>query len=271
MQQIDLLKDFPARRWALIFILAHLFFWTAVPALVRYNLPLDAIEGTLWGQQMQWGYDKNPFMNAWLTELAVTLGGRSEWIIYFFSQLSVAICFMCVWLLAKKMLPAVYALIAVMVLEGVQYYHLHAIDFNDNTLELSTWALTIYFFYLALRTRTLRSWLLTGVFAALAMMVKYYTAVLLAAMALFLFADKNNRAVLRTAPPYIGWLVFLAIILPHVLWLFKHEFITITYVFQRAGSVPSWTNHFFSCAICLAGGDYVFADGVFVLFVCSLD
>lgn len=245
MQQVDLVKSFPAQRWITIFILTHLVLWTLVPILVRYNLPLDAIEGTLWGHQLELGYDKNPFLNAWLTALAVQAGGASGWMIYFFSQLSVAICFLAVWLLAKEIVPPTLALVAVMLLEGIQYYTFHAIDFNDNTLELSLWALTIYFFYQALRAPTYRSWLLTGCFAALGMMAKYYTLALLAAMALFLFMYAENRKQLKTFPPYAGLLLFLAIILPHVFWLFSHEFITVTYVFQRADSIPSWTNHFF--------------------------
>lgn len=256
-------------RWASVFILVHLLCWTLAPILVRYNLPLDSIEGTLWGHQLELGYDKNPFMNAWLTALAVYLGGASGWMIYLFSQLSVAICFWCVWQLAKNMLSPAYALIAVMILEGIQYYHFHAIDFNDNTLELSLWALTSYFFYFALRTPTYRYWIFTGVFAALGMMAKYYTSALLTAMALLLLLYPEHRKQLRTFPPYVGMLVFIAIMLPHIIWLFFHEFITVTYVFQRASSAPSWTNHFFFPAQFAWQQGQAFLPAL-ILFLCVL-
>lgn len=245
MQQLDSTASFPAKRWAFVFILLHLCVWTLAPILVRFNLPLDAIEGSLWGHQLEWGYDKNPFLNGWLTALAVHLDGHAGWMIYFFSQLSVALCFLAVWGLAKEIVPPVFALIAVMILEGVQYYTFHAIDFNDNTLELSLWALTSYFFYQALRKRSTLAWICTGVFAALGMMAKYYTAALLAAMAIFLFLFKENRQQLKTLAPYIGLFLFISIMLPHIVWLFYHDFITVNYVFQRASSAPSWTNHFF--------------------------
>lgn len=134
-----------AEFWAFIFICAHLICWTLAPILVRFNLPLDSIEGSLWGHQLEWGYDKNPFLNGWLTALAIYLGGTSGWMVYLFSQVSVALCFFAVWQLAKNILTPPYGLLALMLLEGVQYYHFHAIDFNDNTLELSLWALTSYF------------------------------------------------------------------------------------------------------------------------------
>jgi 4-amino-4-deoxy-L-arabinose transferase-like glycosyltransferase len=239
------IPSFRDSRWFYVFLCVHLILWTLVPILVRNNLPLDSIEGSIWGHQLEWGYDKNPFLNGWLTALAAYLGGQSGWMIYFFSQISVVVCFWAVWKLAKNMLPPAYALIAVMLLEGVQYYNFHAIDFNDNTLELSLWALTIYFFYQALCTKSKSAWLLTGLFAAFGMMAKYYTATLLTAMVLFFFRYAENRKQLKTLSPYLSLIVFLAIILPHVIWLFFHDFITVAYVFQRASSAPHWANRFF--------------------------
>lgn len=238
-------RAFHAERWLYFFIFVHVISWTFIPFLVRYNLPLDAIEGTLWGHQLEWGYDKNPFLNAWLTALATYLGGPSGWMIYFFSQLSVAICFWIVWKLAKNILSPLYALIAVMLLEGIQYYNFHAIDFNDNTLELGLWALCIYFFYQALQSPRYFSWILTGFFAALSMMAKYYTAVLLLSMLLFLFIYPDNRKQLKTLPPYMGLLTFLVILLPHVFWLFSHDFITVKYVLKRTNSLSNWINHLY--------------------------
>src|SRR5579885_165483 len=259
-----LIKEFRTERWLLVFVFAHLILWTMVPAVVRYNLPLDSIEGTIWGHQLEWGYDKNPFLNGWLTAFATYLGGQSGWMVYLFSQLCVITCFWAVWRLASCMLPPLYALFSVMILEGIQYYNFHAIDFNDNTLELGLWALTIYYFYKALlpaensrltsgitsshstTSNKTAAWLLTGTFAGLGMMAKYYTAALLAGMALFLFSNPANRRELKTLPPYLGLGIFLVIILPHTIWLFFHDFITIRYVFERGSSGEStWTNHFF--------------------------
>src|SRR5690349_17952813 len=132
--QTKLFSPFRTERWLYIFIGLHLLLWTLVPALVRDNLPLDSIEGTIWGHQLEWGYDKNPFLNGWLTALATYLDGNKDWMVYLFSQLSVVACFWAVWQLGKKMLPATYAFIAVLILEGIQYFNFHAIDFNDNTL-----------------------------------------------------------------------------------------------------------------------------------------
>jgi hypothetical protein len=237
------LPQIQTNRWMRIFIFLHIVAWTLVPYFVRYTLPLDAMEGATWGHQLEWGYDKNPFLNGWLTALAVNLDSHSGFAVYLLSQLSVGICFWAVWLLAKKMLPPVYALVAVLLLEGIQYYNLHAIDFNDNTLELALWALTSLCFYNALKSEAKRDWLLTGLTAALGMMAKYYTAILLIPMALFLIADRSGRRAWRQPGLYLGLMVFVAVITPHVIWLFTHDFVTVNYALERISSVPMWSNH----------------------------
>lgn len=236
-------KSFQATRWLTIFIFLHIFFWTLIPSWVRYTLPMDAMEGTTWGHQLVLGYDKNPFLNAWLTRLALYLGSGSVWVIYLFSQLSVAACFWAVWKLGKKFLPPIYALIGVMLLESMQYYNLHAIDFNDNTLELGLWALTILYFYQATLKNKLSDWLLTGFFAGFSMMAKYYTAVLLIPMALFCLINPIARQRFKSPAFYLGSLLFVVIILPHTIWLFSHEFITINYALGRVSSPPTLLNH----------------------------
>jgi 4-amino-4-deoxy-L-arabinose transferase-like glycosyltransferase len=234
-----------AEIWFKSFILLHLIAWTLLAVLVRHNLPMDAIEGAIWGQHLDWGYDKNPYLNAWLTALAAYVDNHSGLMIYLFSQISVIACFWAVWQLAKLFLPPVYALVSVIILESMQYYNFHAIDFNDNTLELSLWALAIYFFYCALQTPSRLAWLFTGLFTGLGLMAKYYTGVLITCMALFLLSEKANRQKLLSPWPYAGLLIFLLITLPHVFWLPHHDYITINYVFDRAKNEYSWTNHLF--------------------------
>jgi len=232
-------------RWLALFILLHLLAWTLAPILVRHNLPMDALEGATWGHQLQWGYDKNPFMNAWLTRLALFLGGSSGWMIYLFSQISVVTGFVAIWQLAKKMVSPLFAVLSVVLLEGIQYFNFHAIDFNDNTLELSFWALTVLFFYQAITNKKLIYWCLVGLFAGLSMMVKYYTAMLLAPLFLFLIVNNNARKEFFSPRIYIGLIIFLLVITPHIIWLFAHNFVTIHYAFNRVASPPNWQNHLF--------------------------
>ncbi|MES2217295.1 MAG: glycosyltransferase family 39 protein [Pseudomonadota bacterium] len=229
--------------WLYLFISVHVIAWTLVPYLTRFTLPMDAMEGTIWGQHFQWGYDKNPFLNGWLTGLALDFADQFEWGVYLFSQLSVAICFWSVWELGKKILSPLHALIAVFLLEGVQYYNLHAIDFDDNTIELSLWALTALCLYNALQKQKLRDWLLTGCFAGLGMMTKYYTAMLLLSITLFLIFNSDARRSFYKPQFYAGLCAFLLVITPHLVWLFFHDFITVNYALERINSKSALLPH----------------------------
>ena len=240
-----LFKNIHAERWLVTFVFFHVAAWTLAPVLTRFTLPMDAMEGATWGRQLEWGYDKNPFMNGLLTALALKIDGHTGWAIYLFSQLAVAICFWAVWQLSKKILPPIYALLTVFLLEGMQYYNFHAIDFNDNTLELATWGLTILFFYQALQENKVRDWLLTGLCAGLGMMTKYYIVMLFLPMALLLCINPHGRAQFKKPGLYLGALTFLAVITPHVAWLFSHGFITLGYAVGRVSTPPSWYNHLF--------------------------
>ena len=217
---------------ALYFLVAlQILVWTILPTVLRHSLPMDAVEGYVWGQMWQFGYDRNPWLNAWLTALAIKIGG--SWLVYLFSQLSVAACFIAVWQLGKKILNLKYALIAVLLLVGIQYYNLASVDFNDNVLEIGLWMLTTLYFYSACKEHKTSAWLLTGLFAGLAMMAKYYTLVLLLSMLMFLLANKSARKNLFNASTYLGCLIFLIIILPHAWWLSNHNFATINYALIR--------------------------------------
>lgn len=251
------------------FLALHLILWTFIPFFTRFNLPMDSIEGTIWGHQLEWGYDKNPFLNGWLTAFAVHLGGSSGWMIYLFSQLSVTISFWAVWQLGKKMqLPASLTLLAILLLEGIQYYNLHAIDFNDNTLEIGLWSLIILFFYQSITHNQLKDWLLTGLFAGLALMAKYYSGILLLSLSLFLLTTPSYRHHLYNRFLYAGLCLTLLISMPHLIWLTHHDFSTVHYMFNRLDNhnVP-WSRFLFPLQFFTQQGEAFLPAGLLCLFL----
>jgi 4-amino-4-deoxy-L-arabinose transferase-like glycosyltransferase len=217
------------------FISLHLIVWTILPTLLRSTLPIDALEGFVWGNQLEWGYDRNPWLNGWLTRLAMEIGGHHGWMTYLFSQLCVVMAFWSVWQLGKKIFSPWQALIAVMMLEAIQYYTLAAVNFDDNILELGLWPLLALYFYQAVIRQNARNWVAVGIIAALALMAKYYTAIYLLSLLIFLIIDPKARCSFRQKNFYLGAIVFTIIILPHCIWLFFNHFETIRYAMYRVG------------------------------------
>lgn len=250
-----------------LFIALHVVVWTMLPTLLRHTLPMDAIEGFVWGQNLTLGYDRNPWLNAWLTRLAVDVGGHSGWLVYFLSQVSVALCFWAVWRLGKKIMHPIYALVAVLILEGIQYYTLASVDFNDNVLELGLWALTILCFYNALKAQRYRDWILTGIFAGLSLMAKYYAVMLFVPMIVFMLITAEGRASFRRGGFYLGLIIFGLIVLPHFIWMFlSNDFSTWNYALHRVDAVYSWRN----CSYCFLATQILIFLGAVLLFLVLL-
>jgi hypothetical protein len=234
------------RRYFWWFVIIHSVLWIIVPTVFRFALPHDTIEGAMWGQHLIWGYDKNPWMNAWLTRLGFEIGGTSGIGIYALSSFFVGLSFWSVWKLAQKILSPELALISVLLLEGCINYTLVPQGFNDNVIELGLWPLMFLCFYNALSHQKILDWLGVGVVAGLAIMAKYYTGIPLFIMALFLMTYKETRISFRFSGIYVGLLAFIIVIFPHFIWLIQNNFITLKYAFDRASIEPInfWTLHF---------------------------
>ena len=59
------------------FLALHFAVWTALPALLYANLPLDLIEALTYGREWKIGYDKLPPLPWWLVEIVHRLCGAA--------------------------------------------------------------------------------------------------------------------------------------------------------------------------------------------------
>ena len=223
------------RQALLIFLLLHALCWTVLPALVNPNLPIDVIEGLDWGHEWQLGYHKHPPIKPWFLEATAVLSHRSDWAFYLLSQLCVVVAFWAVWRLAKEFVSPRWALVSVLILEGIYYHNYTSPEFNVNVAELPFWALTGLFSWVALTKGRPVHWILLGLFMALGVLAKYLFGFLVLAVAVMMVAVPFFRKTFKTAGPYLAGLTAFLVVLPHLLWAANHNFITLTYGLNRAG------------------------------------
>ncbi len=218
------------------FLALHVVVWTALPTLLYPNLPLDLIEALTYGREWQLGYDKLPPLPWWLVELVYrTVGVDAAY--YALAQIAVVAAFAAVWLTARPLVGAVGALVAVLFLDGLHYFHFTAAKFNHDVIELPLWALAGYAFHAALRRGRMIHWLLLGVALGVSLWAKYFVVVLAAPLALFLLLDRDARRALATPGPWIALVVALVIMAPHLVWLVRNDFLPFAYDSPR--SAPS--------------------------------
>ncbi len=212
-----------------LFIALHTLLWTLGPWFVRNSLPHDTLESITWGLQWQWGYNKHPFLAAWLSAGVYHLFGSSEWVIYLLAQLTVSLSLIATWQLAKKILPPLHAVIATLILDGVLFYNINSFHVDPDSLQLPLWALLSLFFYQALSTQWIRYWLTVGVITALCIMTKYQIIILILPMTLFCFINTQARVSFVKPGLYLAIGLALLLLIPHASWLLHHDFITIRY------------------------------------------
>src|SRR5207244_9163580 len=143
------------------FLVLHVLVWTALPSLLYPNLPLDLIEALTYGREWQLGYDKLPPLPWWLIEVAYRVVGVDA-VYYLIAQVAVLAAFALVWMLARRLVGPMGALVAVLIVDGLHYFNFTAPKFNHDVIQLPFWELAGVSFYLGLRTRRLVHWLLLG-------------------------------------------------------------------------------------------------------------
>ena len=222
-----------------IFLATHLVIWTLVPTLTNKNLPLDTIEALAWGSNLDWGFSKHPPMSAFLVEITHMIFGSQDWSYYLLSQIFVIFSFFVVFKLSEEILQnQTLSMISVLLLEGIFFYNFTTPEFNVNVCQLPFWALTVYFSWKIFNSKTIntKNFILLGIFSAFGFLSKYlfvYLIVSIAIMFVYLIYFLKER---KFDFKYIISIeTFIILTIPHFIWLFNNDFITLTYGIERTG------------------------------------
>jgi len=224
------------------FAALHFAVWTVLPALLYANLPLDLIEALVYGREWQLGYDKLPPLPWWLIE-AVHRAFNADIAYYATAQIAVIIAFAVVFALARPLVGAAGALIAVLIVDGLHYFQYTAVKFNHDVIQLPFWALAGYAFHAALRRGGLGPWCLLGFAMGGALWAKYFVVVLAVPCVLFMLFDREARRAFATPGPWLALCVALVVAAPHIVWLFQSDFLPFAYASHRATPVRGWFDH----------------------------
>ena len=222
-----------------IFALSHLIIWTLVPSLTNTNLPLDTIEALAWGSNLDWGFNKHPPMSAFFPEVFFQIFGSQDWAYYLLSQIFVIIAFYYVFKFAYEIFrDTKLSLISVLSLASIFFYNFTTPEFNVNVCQLPFWSLVVYFSWKIYSSKEIKflDCLLVGLFAAIGFLSKYLFVYLLISIDLLfiylIFFKKTKKFDFKYL---ITIEVFIVLLVPHLIWLYNNDFITIFYGLKRTG------------------------------------
>ena len=231
-----------------IFVLSHLLIWTVVPTITNKNLPLDVIEALAWGSNLDWGFNKHPPGSAFFPEIFFQIFGAQDWAYYFLSSLFVVISFYFVFKVADEILSSkLLSLFSVLILEAIYFYNFTTPEFNVNVCQLPFWSLVVYFSWKIYSSKEIKlsDCFFIGLFSAIGFLSKYLFVYLLTSIfLLFIYVILIKKDRKFDFKYFITLEVFVILLIPHFIWLYANDFITIIYGLKRTGLEPSLINHF---------------------------
>ena len=228
-----------------IFALSHLIIWTLVPSLTNKNLPLDTIEALAWGSNLDWGFNKHPPISAFFPEIFYQIFGAQDWAYYLLSQIFVLIAFYFVFKFAYEIFGNIkLSLISVFLLSSIYFYNFTTPEFNVNVCQLPFWSLVVYYSWKIYQSKEIKfkDCFLIGLFGAIGFLSKYLFIYLLFSIVLLFIYLIYFKKVKKFDFKYLITLeVFIVLLIPHFVWLYNNDFITIFYGLKRTGLEGSGT------------------------------
>lgn len=239
MGLMNFLKHQPL--WMLL--LLYVLVWTTSSLVSNPNLDPygDMLENFAWGQFFSWGELKHPPLLGWVTSFWFKVIPQGLAGYFLLAYLNAAVGLIGIYVLGRVYGLANLRTSAVLLLVLALPYCTLAGKFNANTILLSIWPWIAVCWKLSVRSSNKGSWLyagLLGVIAALGVLAKYYTGVLLLSLALITVMSPLGREWLLSLKPWFAFLIFSIVLAPHGIWLQENDFVTLAYVqSQGTGSI----------------------------------
>jgi 4-amino-4-deoxy-L-arabinose transferase-like glycosyltransferase len=252
---LDALSDRKRRGRTVVAVLAaYCALWTvyAVIAKASQDFHFDMGEMVAWSREVTLGTPKHPPLPAWLTGAWFAVFPLTSWAYDLFTMVNAAAAMWVAFMVSTRYLDGVKSAVGLAFLTLVPFFNFHAFKFNANSAMLPWWALTTWFFLLSFETeswsarspassspeeeemragrpRSITFAALAGIAAAGAMMVKYWSIVLLLGLVIAAVSDPRRKSYFASAAPYVTIAAGIAALSPHLAWLWLHDFASFGY------------------------------------------
>jgi 4-amino-4-deoxy-L-arabinose transferase-like glycosyltransferase len=212
----------------------------AIPFAFSLAPPLDVVEGLVWAPHWLIGTYKHPPLPAWLIEISVLLTHNVILGPYLVSQIGVGLAYWFIYRLGRLVMDPMRAAAGTILMAGSYYFTAPTLEFNHNVVQLPLWSGTLLLYaHLRQAPDRWRYWLALGLIGGVGLYGKYSYAILLVLLFALALYEKPTRAFFKTARPYLGLLLAVLIVLPHLFWLVSHTFEPFFYALDRGAETKT--------------------------------
>ena len=216
-----------------------LFFitWTAIEALLNAHRALhyDVFEAYAWGKEFQLGYNQHGPFWAWIAGAWFLLFPNTNTSFVLLEALNATLGLFGAWKLIGLFTKGWQRHAATLLLLATPFYTFNAYKYNANTIFISLWPWTLYFFIRSVDALNRRDAFFFGVLAAACILSKYYSVLLLATCGLSLLFHPNGRRYLFSPLPFIAAGIFALIVSPHIYWSLTSNAPPVAYAMGLTG------------------------------------
>src|SRR5215203_4047486 len=190
----------------------------------EYDLQRDEYLHLDQGNHLAWGFISVPPVTSWISYIIHLLGGGVFWV-HFFPALFGAFTIFLVWKMIEEMGGSLFAQVLgslAVLLSAILRIN---ILFQPNSLDIFFWTLLYYTLIRYINTNDTRWLFATALATGFGFLSKYNILLLLVGLVpAFLLTD--YRSIFKKKELYIALAIALIIILPNLVWQYRHHFPT---------------------------------------------
>jgi 4-amino-4-deoxy-L-arabinose transferase-like glycosyltransferase len=199
------------------------------------TLHFDLLEAYAWGKEFQLGYNQHGPFWAWIVGGWFSVFPVANWPFIVLEAINATLGLWGAWRLTGLFVSGRTRHAAVLLLLATPLYSYMAFKYNANTIFVSLWPWTLFYFVRSLDRMKARDAALFGVFAAACMLSKYYTVILLASCGLSLFFHPNGRKYIFSPLPWLAAAIFAVLVMPHAIWALTSDAPPVAYAIGLTG------------------------------------
>jgi len=224
----------PSGAWVIALLAVFAAIW--LPHLAQSSLvpPTDNIEQLTWVRSLEWGYYKHPPLPTWVLWLPVQLMGLSGGVTYALGAVFVLAAMGMLWRFLAALRGTVYATAALLAALCITYYNGRLYYYNHEVVLIPFAVASAVLTWKAFVSRQRRWWLWLGVCLGVGGLAKYHIVVMALAVAVFWVWQRGWRDADHRRGLALAATVSLAVMAPHLYWLWPHDLGPIRYAMDSS-------------------------------------
>ncbi|MFL6791193.1 MAG: glycosyltransferase family 39 protein [Bradyrhizobium sp.] len=206
-----------------IVVLAQATLWLVLSLVLYRSPPGDVATVLAFGREYQVGTDLGPPLAFWLADIAFRAAGNHLFGIYLLAQLCAVVTFLALYQLARAIVGAQQAVLAVLLTMTVVVFSSPGLEFGPLVLARPLWALLLLHSWHLFGQKRGNAWFAWSIEAGLLLLTTSAAIGMLLLVAIFALSTARGRRMLRSIDPIYALLVVVVLALPYLIWLIRAD------------------------------------------------